>query len=198
MREGEVVLVHRAVPQPVPNLQPGGDCGACVLAGLLGKGVQEVYDTFKDGKALSFHWRDMHDALWKAESHGLLDRIVTDVAMWPWTGAAPFIEWGLHSGYQSIAWFNYLTMALDAGYYGLAMVDIHKKGCFGGGTDHWVLLCGARVRKEPFEDGKGASIKQEVLVSCSSTRTPDEEWVEASRFLIDRGGFNVLLARPVK
>lgn len=192
----EVVLSRRVVPQPVPHLQPGGDCGACALGGLLGKGVQEVYDLFMGGEAKSFHWKGMYDALWTAESRGWIDRLITAVPIWPWRLHEPFCEWGLHAGFQNLAWFAYVQMAVDAGYYGLALVDIDKKGPFGGGTNHWVMIAGARSREEPHEDGGGASIHHEVLVSCSSKRTPDEEWVDCGDFLIHRGGFNLLLARP--
>jgi hypothetical protein len=50
----------------------------------------------------------------------------------------------------------------------------------------------------PFKNWKRNYRKAEVLVSCSSTKTPAEEWVEADVFLKERGGFNVLLARPCK
>jgi len=33
-REFETVLPRRVVPQPVPFIVEGGDCGACVLAGV--------------------------------------------------------------------------------------------------------------------------------------------------------------------
>lgn len=194
----EVVLARRVVAQPVPNLQHGGDCGACVLGGLVGKSVQWVYDTFQEGRYKSFHWREMHDALLRAERFGLLDRVVTDVPIWPASFHQSMASWCLPNTAMSLAWFAYVTMAFDAGYYGLALVDIHKRGMYGGGTNHWVLLAGARERREPFEDGGGSRIDNELLISCSSTRTPDEEWVEVSDFLRERGGFNLLLARPAQ
>jgi len=197
MRDSETVLTRRVTPQPSPEVHKGGDCGACVLSGLLGKSVPDVYVLFQEGKCDSFHWHKMREALWTARSMGLVDRIVTDVPMWPGTIPEMVASWGMHSGFQCLAWFAYVQMALDAGYYGLAMVDIHKKGAHGGGTNHWVMVCGARTRREPSEAVPGAaSIVQEVLVSCSSRTTPDEEWVEVDRFLIERGGFNLHLARP--
>jgi hypothetical protein len=196
MQTYEKVLPRRVICQPVPFVQQGGDCGACVRGGLLGVGtVNEVYEQYMDGKAASFHWASMRDALYRAESRGLIDRMISDVPVWPWRIHEPFCEWGFHAGFMSLAWFRYVTMAIDAGYYGLALVDINKKGPFGGGTDHWVMICGARMRRREVEGG--ACFDDEILVSCSSTRTPDEEWVDAGKFLIERGGFNLLLARPI-
>jgi hypothetical protein len=138
----------------------------------------------------------MDAALWTAKRDGLVDRFIADVPMWPQNAHPPFSEWGLHGGLQNLEWHAYVRMAIEAGYYGLAMVDIDKRGPFGGGTNHWVLICGARERWVPFADGGGAHGHNEVLVSCSSRRTPDEEWVDAGDFLKERGGFNVILARP--
>ena len=202
MREYEIALPRRVRPQCVPFMQNGGDCGACVLGGLLGLSIGETYESYNNGKIGSFHWSSMRDALWTAESRGILDRVITDVPVWPWSINQPFCEWGMHAGFMSIAWFHYVSMAIEAGYYGLALVDIHKKGPFGGGTDHWVLVCGARVRRVPMENSKPDDthvdyrIDNEILISCSSTRTADEEWVGPGKFLTERGGFNLLLARP--
>ncbi len=194
MEDPEVVLKRRVVPQPVPHVFAGGDCGACVLGGLTGKTVKEVYDIFQDGKVAPFHWHAMYSALWEAKSLGLVDRIITAVPMWVDNAHDGFWSWGLPSTMQSLAWFAYLQMGLDAGYYALALVDADKKGLNGHGTNHWVMLVGARTRRIPFENG--ATIEHDVLVSCSSTKTPDEEWVEVGDFLKERGGFNLLLARP--
>lgn len=192
----QVVLPRRVVPQPTPNLYPGGDCGPCVLAGVLGKTVQEVYDQFSSGKYKSFHFSEMCGALHSAEAYGMIDRVVTDIPIWPWAGSAEaFCAWGIPSTLQNLAWFAYVTMAMDAGYYCLAMVDTKKGGAHGEGTNHWVLLVGVRELRIPIDE-RSARISTEVLVSCSSRTTPDEEWVEASTFLKERGGFNLILARP--
>ncbi len=194
----EIVLPLRVVPQPTPNLQEGGDCGACVLGGLLGREVAGIYKMFQGGTCKSFHWREMHDALLHSRAIGLLDRVITDVPCWLADFHPTLAAWGLPSTSQSIAWFDYVTMAFDAGYYGLAMVDIFKKGYSGAGTNHWVMLVGARHRREPFANDSGARIYHELLVSCSSRTTPVEEWVECTDFLAQRGGFNLLLARPTR
>lgn len=189
--EEVVVLPRRVIPQPTPNLYPIGDCGACVLGGLFGLTVPEVYARFR-GKVESFSWWEMHKALYQADSEGLADRIVTATPDWPQTTHPATRAWGTPSTMVNLEWFSYIRMAIDAGYYALANVDSTRSGIGGSGPNHWVLLCGTRVVR-PEECGV---IRQEVLVSCSSRSTPDEEWVWGLEFLRDRGGFNVLLARP--
>lgn len=203
----EVILPRRVVPQPAPQLYPGGDCGACVLGGLLGITVAEVYERFqRDGKVEAFSWSETRSALIKAQWQGLLDRVIDTVPIWPIRVDAHLI-WGLPAWSMGQQWFSYVRMALDAGYYVTAAVDLDKAGPITEKAgkrlvtepDHYVMIVGAREREEPIEldsGTKGARILQEVLVSCSSTKTPDEEWVEARGFLRERGGYNVLMARP--
>ena len=192
----ETVLPKRVVPQPTPLVLPGGDCGACVFGGLVGKTVPEVYEFCFKGEPKSFHWDAMCTALHEAEREGLIDRLVMDVPIWPWELHSSFCEWGLHGSLQGLAWFNYVQMAVDAGYYAMALVDADKKGPFGGGTNHWIMLVGTRQRRVLHPTLPVATIHNEVLVSCSSRRTPAEEWVGQGPFLSERGGFNLLLARP--
>lgn len=185
---GETVLPRRVVPQPVPDLHPGGDCGACVLGGALGLGAAEVYSRL-ESKGIT-HKGEMQRLLRVAVWRGLADRMIEtsaefrgDSRHWPAFGAPAFME--------SLAWFNYVRMAIDAGYYGLAMVDFKRGG--GPDTDHWVLICGART--EGAVSGK--TITGEVLVSCSARSTAGrDEWVEARDFLRNRGGYDVLFVRP--
>lgn len=149
-----------------------------------------VYNLFTGGKRQSFDYYKMRQALYDGEAEGLFDRIVVSHPTWPVTDALS--TWGATSIQQSYDWFLYVRMALDAGYYGLAMVDFRKCGLFGQGPDHWVLLCGAR---EVFDATKKCT-NWEVMVSCSAKASPDEEWVGVGDFLKDRGGFNLFLARP--
>lgn len=187
-----VVLPRRAVRQPQPCVNAGGDCGACVLAGLLGLGsVSEPYTRFgHEGKVAPFDYYAMCAALNQAEGEGLLERLVTGHPQWPVFEALG--AWGAPAWLQSLEWFDYLTMALEAGYYGVTQVDQSHRGPLGDGTNHWVLLCG--VRNLP-PAGTGA-YTTEVLVSNSAGSSPAEEWVGHNTFLRDWGGFNVFLARP--
>ena len=93
---------------------------------------------------------------------------------------------------EALAWFNYVRMGIDAGYYGLALVDFKRQG--GPDTDHWVMLCGARTLPLPPD---GGLIKGDVLVSCSARSSGmRDEWVDARDFLKHRGGYDVLFVRP--
>lgn len=171
----EVVLPLRVVPQPQPHLNPGGDCSACVLAGLLGVGVEEVYVKFGDGapKGLTYYCRMR--ILERAQSAGLVDRLVFAVPLWP-SAMDGFLPFG-HSGHLAAReWFNYVRMAVDAGYYGVASVQFEKTGAgfvAPPETNHAVLLCGVRERVVPTEYGH--RVDSEVLVSCSSKSSPDLE-----------------------
>lgn len=186
----EVMLPRRVRPQPQPHLNPGGDCGPCVLAGLLGWEVSAVYERLRGGKVGSLQWYEMRDALWAAGD--LFDRIVEDPPIWL-ARAVDLRTFGNPVHLHTTAWFNYVRLAVDAGYYALAPVSFRKLGPTGPGSDHWVLLCGVREIDPP---PGGGLVHQQVLVSCSAKSTPAEEWVEAGDFLRERGGGNLLLARP--
>jgi hypothetical protein len=186
----ELVLPKRAIPQPQPHVSPGGDCGACVLAGLTSLGVEEVYSSLCDGKyALSYF--EMRQALLRAEGRDLLDRVMTQYPSWPQCRYDGQGEWGLTGWHQSLSWWHYLRLGIDGGYYGVATVNYAKQGPFQG-ADHWVLLCGVQYIEV------GNARRCNVLVSCSAKSSPDEEWVESHEFLRYRGGFNMMLARPSK
>lgn len=193
-----VLLPRRVVSQPIPFIVPGGDCGACVLGGLLGLSVADVYTRYaQDGKPASFGHVELHNALLQAHyQDGLIDRVVAAVPIWPYALPKWDVPWGLPAWSQALQWFDYVRMALDGGYYALAGVTFEQGGPFAG-IDHIVLLCGAREVRIPIDAG-GARIEKEVLVSCSSTKSPDEEWVNVGDFLSKRGGYNVLLARPAE
>jgi hypothetical protein len=188
-----VVLPRRVLRQPSPPLNPGGDCGPCCLGGLVGLSVPAVYAELADDKVTGMSYAAMRQALWKAHGAGLLDRLIDDHPLWIAGRYEAHLTWGVPSWTQNLAWFHYVRMALEAGYYALAQV-VHSRGGAAYAPDHWIMLVGAREQRREFEGG--ASFEHEVLVSCSSTSTPDEEWVLERDFLRNRGGFNVFLARP--
>lgn len=185
-----VVLPRRVVPQPRPFLVEGGDCGACVLAGALGLTVPEVYARTVEawwGKRQSLNEDVVARAVTEAARDGVADRAVTRPAHW--TVEDRWATWGACASRQWQPWAEYLRMAFDAGYYGLACVSMDGLGSNAAGPDHWVLLCGWR----PGQDG---TVLDEVLVSCSA-RHPEGRWIRARDFLARQGGFNALLVRPV-
>jgi len=199
MRTGSVVLPRRVAAQPVPFLHPGGDCGPCVLGGLLGCDVQSIYASLgKDPAKDSFAGPEMYDALEKLLSAGAIDRLVTDIPWWvPWKSSSFF---GAPAWEISLEWFQYVRMAIDAGYYGVAPV-VHQKNGPLECPDHWVLIAGARVvEEEIIREGKrlGATLRTELLISNSSTTSPavPEEWVRVGEFLKHWGGYNLFLVRP--
>lgn len=188
---GEIVLPRRVKLQPTPDLHQGGDCGACVLGGIFDMTVQQVYDELK-GDVKSIHYGEMQRVLRVSVYQKRADRIIEEPAAWPrrWWGCDSF---GRPSHMESLPWFNYVRAFIDAGYYGIASVDSDKQGGSKGGTDHWVMICGART--EGSVNGK--VITGDVLVSCSMRRTGMvDEWVEAREFLQHRGGYDILFARP--
>lgn len=192
MIKHQIVLTRRVVPQPTPFLYPGGDCGACVLGGITGQPLDAVYKNFqpKEPKPNTFSWYEMRSALHLGNANGFFDRIIVDTPIWR-DPIESMAQWGSPSWTQTLEWFAYVRMAFDAGYYALAMVNHSKQGPWQP-PDHWVMLCGAR---SIYPEEAGA-IDHEVLVSCSSRATPDEEWVEVGDFLKERGGFNCFFARP--
>lgn len=184
-------LPRRAIPQPKPALHKGGDCSACVLGGILGfKSVQEVYDRFRGGTPDTFsHW-EMQAEIEGAWQDGLLLNYVVDTPNW---GTVPNMAiWATPSWGQVIPWFNYIHMAIEAGYYGIASVVYEKTGP-PAESNHMVMICGAREREEPVKGG--ARIIQEILVSCSAAH-PEGKWIGVIDFLEKWGGFNVILAKP--
>lgn len=196
MQKYEVVLPKRVAPQPLPAIVDGGDCGACVLAGIMDISVEEAYGLRNEPAPFSYH--GMTKALDEAERRGLLDRVVDDIPMWPHRFHQSLAYWGFPSWQQNQAWIGYVRMALDAGYYGIAHVDHGQKGLEGGDPDHVVMICGVRHYSTPHPTLEGAGVgHQEVLVSCSSTTTPDEEWVSVLDFLRKRGGYNAVFVRPI-
>ena len=184
------MLPLRVIPQPTPALNADGDCGACVLGGLLNLSVREAYSIYGDAIE-PFSWSAMRTSLFAAKSKGKIDRLIADTPEW---SVHEFtLIFGKPAYTVSLQWFNYIRMGMDAGYYAIANVSHAKDGI---NPDHWVLLCGAREVNRDLSDGV-ATIDKELLVSCSSRTTPDEEWVKTGDFLRDWGGYNAILARPI-
>ena len=195
---------YRVVPNPDPPLNDGGDCGPCVLAGLCGVSVQEAYQElleFEEPRAAT--WSQMSKAARRASRQGFLSDCITKVPLWP-PKRPDTLTWGLDAALQSSHWNNYIKMALQGGYAGIAHVDMHREG--GPLTNHWLAIVGWRHSEETDWCGKGpdeggdvrkvTSHTSELLLSCSARQTNDEEWIEVSDFLETMGGFNVILAKP--
>lgn len=192
MSISEVILPRRALPQPSPKIVEGGDCGPCCLAGMANKTIQEVYDLQEDGPE-AFSWPKAVRTLHEAKRQGWLDRFIDDIPIW--TQWKSKMQFGMPSWDSNLEWFGYVTMAIDAGYYGFCSVNYDGKGPLVD-SDHVVLICGVRELTVPHKTVKGAAcIVPELLVSCSAT-CPEGRWEEHREFLTKRGGYNILLARP--
>lgn len=187
----EKILDRRAIKQPQPKLFNGGDCGACVLAGLFQKDTQWIYDELQ-GKVYPFSHITMDTALCKAYSLGLIDRRIRQCPEWR---AEDFqLTWGNPSWLQDQHWAEYISMAIDAGYYGIAHINMNGNGPLEL-TDHLVLICGYKEEVIPVLDGKGGKYQHSVFVSCSA-RHPEGKWYEVSDFIKHYGGFNCHVLRP--
>jgi hypothetical protein len=190
--ESETILSRRVVPQPSPGIVPAGDCGACVLAGLLDISPAAAYELVDGRPPRPLAWPSMELALCHARDRGLLDRNVAGVPFWHiYDGYAAY---GAASWNVADHWFEYVLMAADAGYYGVAHIESKGQGP-GSGADHWVLICGARSHWVDTAVAGTKRLETEIFVSCSATCVVGM-WHETERFLRTRGGYNVLLARP--
>lgn len=200
----DVVLPRRAVPQPHPTVCPGGDCGACCIAGVLGISVAEAYDLQdKDCRAstakdvpVPFSWYSMIHALKCYETgYPLHDGVLDSAPLWPWEISGAQTTMGLTSWVQGSAWWNYVRMGLCGGFYGVCHMDIEGKGPLSS-HNHWVVICGARIVRVPIESVPGAArLDSQILVSCSA-RYPDGQWRDTFEFLEKYGGFNIVMVRP--
>lgn len=122
-----------------------------------------------------------------ASSYGLADRVIDTPAEWP--SNRYMFSFGSPAVHEALCWFNYTRMAIDAGYYGVAMVDYERNG--GPETNHWVLICGARTEGSVT----GKALTGDVLLSCS---VQGERWIEARELLRTMGGYDALFVRPAK
>jgi hypothetical protein len=159
--------------------------------------VEEVYEL--KGERKPFCYPTMISALNALYYDGRLDRLVTKVPFWP-SGDAMRI-WGDTAQLQSTHWFEWLTMALEAGYYGL--MHYRMDGDPTQLPDHFVMVVGVRVWHDPIPgkvndagEPNAWTLRHELLISCSSTRTQAEFWLGLNELFEKKGGFNVMLARP--
>lgn len=198
MREFETILCKRVIRQPIPALNPGGDCGPCCLAGLFGLSIEDIYERIKNEEKAGLSWLGMYYFLHQAVADRLVDFVITDVPSWQRSPSQ--MLFGNPGWCSNLQWFGYMTMAFQAGYYGLAAVAHDRTGPLSATVgDHWVLLCGARARFEPTQNPHAKVLVTEILVSNSSSQpTAKEGWVDVLEFLRNWGGYNCFLVRPAK
>lgn len=205
----EVALPRRPPKNPQPCVVSCGDCGACVLAGLLGITVEQAYEQHESGhyyrgpldtepakeipKRSALNYHSMRRTLTAALYAGQLDRAILDTPLWV-LGAGVEMNgaFGVSAALQSIELRAYWLAMFDAGYYGVCQVVMNGGG-IDAGVDHWVMLCGFRRRR-----GEGSCIEEEVLIGDSALSQPQERWVSVNDFLRNHGGFMAFFARPSK
>lgn len=194
--ENLVELPRRVVKQPTPELNPGGDCGACVLAGISGLSVAEVHEKLTEkGQPISFGRNAMAEALRRLHyDFGRVVRWIDETPYWPPHRGQR--AWGDPCWIQSSAWRDWLTMAFEAGYYALAQVaHTPSTGPEQFMTDHWVMYCGTRTKWDGPTGARNCGV-HELLVSDSARSKSLEAWVDLHEHLKQRGGFEVFLAKP--
>jgi hypothetical protein len=197
MNEFEIVLPRHVPRNPEPKIYLGGDCGACVLSALTNIPVAEIYAIARDDKKVSpFGLQNMISALNTLGRQYFYHHITTfpnwinEVYRWPF---------GFSACQMNLAWFDYVRVAIEAGYYGICEVNMRGEGDLNGRgceTDHWVLLCGVRITKHPATIPGAFMLDDEVLIRDSSRTMPAERWMESSDFLIRHGGFQTILVKP--
>ena len=166
-----------ALPQSSGSVMPGGDCGYCCLAGLLGlPSIKEAYEITEsrmpDGwsnRASMCAWR------WQflLRSYGVLSNEFRPKHKYYKTGAVP-VPW------ENLNWINGIRDLFKTGAIFVASIRFNgippPPPGTSGYTDHNVLLTGYRERWETVKHVKGAlSQVRELRVSCSQK---GEYWID--------------------
>ena len=214
----ESVLPRRPPKNPQPCIVEGGDCGACVLAGVLGITPLEVYDLHESGrysgggdisKLSAFNFHSMYRTLKKMASitqehcSGVprrLEHALVEIPIWPFTCHEMNTQFGLPGKMQSRAWLEHAKAMVSSGYYGIAQVKNGGKSELKnyGETDHWLTIAGWRCTYEtsdvPVPHG---TYKTHILIADSALSQPLEQWITAHDFLNVWGGFAAFWAKPL-
>lgn len=197
MREFENVLPRTTLPQPRPCVVKAGDCGACVLGGLAGLSVSGAYGVCKPDGPSHFTLEDMQSAFLLLEDQGVFDRVVDEPPCWISHIHAAHTAFGFTALSQAPNWYDYVRLAIDAGYYGVVTISFEPVTSKPGDTylssNHWVMIRGARFTWVKVEGMSASRGSEEILVSCS---VKGDYWIAVREFARLHGGSHVLLARP--
>lgn len=204
-----VEVDRHSARQPSPSLNSGGDCGLCCISGVLGHGTEFVreayrlaYDSPDTIRALSLPC--MTKALSNLHhQHGLIEDLA-DYPVQPRVGFGRGVSpWGYPGDQLFNEWLHQLRTHLEAGYVGVTEILFSGGGRTTAdfkyrGSDHWVLLIGAKSVYWEKRDEQGkfqfGGWDKYVKVSCS---VKGDYWVDIQDFLTQYGGFHVLFVRPV-
>jgi hypothetical protein len=206
------------------SLSDGGDCGACVIAGVLNISIEEAYELHCSGeyyggkpipKISSWNRQSMRRTLeCLADNWGnqlpapLFEHVVTDCPIWPFDSPHTSVGmgFGLTAGMQFSPWADYIRAMLMGGFYGITTVfnnGYHGEIRHYGQTDHWVMIKGWQYVFVQNEDPKTKELSsghysQEICIGNSARNSPQEEWMDLGDFLKYWGGFGAMWAKPMK
>jgi len=158
------------------GIATGGDCGACCIGAVANKSVAEVYNEVYGEVRNGLDYDDIIRALkhYDFEFDVALPKDLRPTAeRWK--------QFGNPSWFNFISWCDNAYGKINAGYVGIAQVNINGKGCLEDFTDHWVIINGITYG----ESGAGKI----VHVSCPSNRVHD---MPAKDFLRFHGGYNAI------
>lgn len=215
----EITLPRRPVKNRLVSLYSGGDCGACVLAGLLGlPDAEDAYKLHISGEYAgggkipqieSFTRQTMQHSLealqtdWKITPN-LIEHVVSDIPIWPFGYARHNLTFAMRPQHE---WRDYARALLTGGYYGIAQVMMGGHAPTApmkdyGLTNHWIMICGWRYCYIPETDPERIKLttgfyKEEFLIGDSAKSRPLECWVDANDFQNYWGGFAALWAKPI-
>ncbi len=186
---------------PRPTLWHEGDCGPCVIAGLIdwypgnkvdpSVVVRAIYERAhsKELPIRALSAQAMRRVLNRLYTERQIDYLEPYPPSWSHRSFDLHGVWGATGWDHEPEWSNWIHLAMLAGCYAICAVNIDKEGP-PNPANHWVMLCGYR------RVAKHGVWWNEVLMSCSSSSSPVEQWVPSIDFLKQYGGFNCILVRP--
>lgn len=208
----EYILPRNVPRNPEPHICEGGDCGACVLAGLFDKSLQWAYEQHESGiyhngeaipKISSFSLSSMRNTL---EGLDLIYHM-TDAYI-EVSSTYHFQDWysfGKQNHFNPPEWFDVFRVFLEAGYYRICTVSNNGKGMDENNqlrrhmADHWIMINGIRAYwkdvSTEYSVG-GRRLETEIHLSNSAKTSPHSQWVGMKEFLMTWGGMNGFWVKP--
>lgn len=191
---GKVLPLHSKHKLPTPIVS-GGDCTYCCLAGLLNQDIEFIYKLcVKYGVTEKYepltHEQGIPELLDKLIENNWLQGYIDHVPFWP-QQHLNIRSYGFAGHMYWKPWFDYISMAIDANYYGILSINCYGTG---GSNDHTVLLKGYRTRWVENPNFKGSSMLNSELC-ISDPNKEDSGWFECKDYLKNYGGYDVILVR---
>ena len=198
----------KPIKQPKPRINPGGDCGACCLVGLIDWNKEDIPKLYKSilrdyygGKKREIGAIDWYDLKEKANNYlhwekGLISPIMIDrpnIAKLE-ENEIYFNQHHTLPWLSDELWVQMVKTYLEAGYIG--MTTINFDGEYNQekmkGTNHWVLING--LKQKWIKEGNTKKAKKEVRIGCS---VKGNYWVDVRDFLKNYGGYTVAFIRKI-